>query len=91
MKTQRLTREQRRVMLLLHAGAVTIALETVWRALHRRGMITSDGPGAQLTDAGRARLEVKRGRKPGVMTLAQREFAARQLPLPLPLPLELRA
>ncbi len=82
-KTQPLTREQRRVMLLLRADRWPDALEMTLRALHKRGLITSDGQDARLTDAGRARLEVKRGRKPGGALLAAREFAAPQLALSL--------
>jgi hypothetical protein len=82
LKTKPLTSEQRRV-LLLRADRQPYAPEVTLRALHRRGLITSDGRDARLTDAGRARLEVKRGRKPGGPTLAAREFAARQLALPL--------
>ncbi len=82
-KTQPLTREQRCVLLLLRAGHWPSALEVTLRALHKRGLITSYGQDARLTDAGRARLEVKRGRKPGAPTLAAREFAARQLALPM--------
>jgi hypothetical protein len=81
-KTQPLTREQRRVLLLLRADdRWPNALEVTLRALQKRGLITGPGEGLRLTDAGRARLEVKRGRKPGGPTLAAREFAARQLPL----------
>ena len=82
-KTKPLTREQRRVMLLLRADRWPNALEVTLRALHKRGLITSDGQDARLTDAGRARLDVKRGRKPGAMTPAARELAARQLALML--------
>lgn len=82
-KTQPLTREQRRVLLLLRADQGPNAPKVTLRSLHRCGLITSDDPGAKLTDAGRARLEVKRGRKLGALTRAQREFAARQLALPL--------
>ena len=82
-KTQPLTREQRRVLLLLRADRWPNALEVTLRALRKRGLIAGPGQGLRLTDAGRARLEVKRGRKPGEPTLAAREVAARQLALPL--------
>ena len=82
-KTQPLTREQRRALLLLRADRWPNALEVTLRALRKRGLIAGPGQGLRLTDAGRARLEVKRGRKPGGPTRAQREFVARQLALPL--------
>ncbi len=82
--TAKLSRPQRRALEDLERGATLIATHpTVIAALHKRGLITSDGQDARLTDAGRARLDVKRGRKPGGPTLAAREFAARQLTLPL--------
>lgn len=86
----RLTTPQRIALIMLASGHSPCGTSAkTARALAARGLI-SDGWQivgcnsvliARVTDAGRARLGVKRGRKPGAMTIAHRAFQARQMSL----------
>ena len=86
--TAKLSRPQRRALEDLERGATLAATHpTVITALLRRGLITEHDQGAQhtITDAGRERLHLRRGRKPGSggAQSAERAFLVRQLVLPL--------
>ena len=86
--TAKLSRPQRRAFEDLERGATLAATHpTVITALLKRGLITEHDQGGrhELTDAGRERLRLKRGRKPGTgpAQCAGRAFLARQLALPL--------
>ena len=86
--TAKLSRPQRRALEDLERGATLAATHpTMISALLRRGLITEheNGDRHEITDAGRARLRAKRGRKLGTgpVQRAELEFMARQLGLPL--------
>jgi len=86
--TAKLSRPQRRALEDLERGATLAATHpTVISALLRRGLITEhdNGDRHEITGAGRERLRLKRGRKPGtgMVQRAGRAFQARQLVLPL--------
>ena len=85
--TAKLSRPQRRALEDLERGAMAATHPTVITALLKRGLIAEHDNGArhEITDAGRARLHLKRGRKPGAgpVQRAERAFLARQLALPL--------
>lgn len=86
--TAKLSRPQRRALEDLARGATLAATHpTVITALLKRGLIAEHDQGRchTITDAGRARLRARRGRKPGTgpAQCAGRAFLARQLELPL--------
>ena len=86
--TPKLSRPQRRALEDLERGATLIATHpTVITALLRRGLITEheNGDRHEITDAGRERLRLKRGRKPGTgsQQCAWRALMVRQMMLPL--------
>jgi len=86
--TAKLSRPQRRALEDLARGATLAATHpTVISALLRRRLITEheNGDRHEITDAGRERLRLKRGRKPGAgpVQRAGQAFLARQLALPL--------
>ena len=86
--TVKLSRPQRRALEDLERGATLAATHpTVIAAQLKRGLITEHDQGGrhELTDAGRERLRLKRGRKPGSgrAQSAERAFLVRQLVLPL--------
>jgi DNA-binding PadR family transcriptional regulator len=88
--TKKLSWAQRRALEKLERGApIAAAHPATIEALRLRGLI-DDHPraGYAITDAGRARLHPKLGRKPGSVRqqIAKREFLARQLELPLEVP-----
>jgi len=86
--TAKLSRPQRRALEDLERGATLAATHpTVITALLGRKLITErdNGDRHEITDAGRERLNLRRGRKPGtgLVQRAERAFLARQLALPL--------
>ena len=85
--TVKLSRPQRLALEDLERGATLAATHpTVITALLRRGLITEhdNGDRHEITDAGRERLRLKRGRKPGTGPVqnSERAFLSRQLVLP---------
>jgi len=89
--TAKLSRPQRRALEDLERGATLAATHpTVITALLKRGLIAEHDQGRchTITDAGRERLRLKRGRKSGAgpVQRAGRSFLARQLVLPLEVP-----
>jgi len=89
--TAKLSRPQRRALEDLERGTALAATRpTVIAALCRRGLIAEhdNGDRHEITDAGRERLCLKRGRKPGTgpAQRAGRAFLARQMVLPLEAP-----
>ena len=84
----KLSRPQRRALEDLERGVTLAATHpTVITALLKRKLVTEhdNGDRHEITDAGRERLRLKRGRKPGTgpVQRLERAFLARQLELPL--------
>ena len=83
--TAKLSRPQRRALEDLERGATLAATHpTVIEALLTKGLIVEGSSGRhEITDAGRGRLHLRRGRKPGTGRVQRSEqaFRARQLEL----------
>ena len=83
--TEKLSCPQRRALEGLERGATLAATHpTVIAALRAKGLITEHDHGGrhEITDAGLARLHLRRGRRPGPARRAELAFRARQLELP---------